>query len=257
MVQISPDMTKQGTLSSNLLGVVVLALASLSTAQEAGHDNQKVVCERLLRLSEENPRLELAKAEHARSGTHFVQGYFSVPENRSEEGGREIRLGLIVLPARSANPAPDPVFLLHGGPGAAATTFFNRQVNGWIRKKRDVVLIDQRGTGHSNKLHVPMPGNDAELQSYLESWFQPHLFEAALPELQQRADLSQYTTPNSVDDFDEVRSALGYDKINLRGGSYGSRSALAYMRRHPDTIRSATLQAIQPISYRNPFAPRA
>ena len=79
------------------------------------------------------------------------------------------------------------------------------------------------------------------------------MYEAALPRLQRRADLRQYTTANSVDDFDEIRASLGYEKINLRGGSYGTRSALVYMRRHPDTIRSASLQGIQPISYRNPL----
>ncbi len=71
--------------------------------------------------------------------------------------------------------------------------------------------------------------------------------------MQRRADLKQYTTDNSVDDFDEIRAALGYKKINLRGGSYGTRSALVYMRRHPGTIRTASLQGVQPISYRNPL----
>ena len=116
-----------------------------------------------------------------------------------------------------------------------------------------MVLIDQRGTGYSNKLHVPMPGSDEDLQGYFAPYFQPDLFEAALPALQTRADLTQYTTNNSVDDFDEVRAALGYETINLRGGSYGTRSALVYMRRHPETIRTATLQGVQPIAYRNPL----
>ncbi len=230
-----------------------LAALALCVAQAAATDNQERVCERLLARAEENPRLELSRAEHAPSDTVFVQGYYTVFENRAERRGREIRLGLVVLPARAQDPAPDPVFLLHGGPGAAATTFFRRQVRGWIRERRDVVLIDQRGTGSSNKLHVPMPGNDDDLQSYFESFYRPALYEAALPELQARADLGQYTTDNSVDDFDEIREALGYAKINLRGGSYGTRAALVYMRRHPDTIRSASLQGIQPISYRNPL----
>ena len=160
---------------------------------------------------------------------------------------------MIVLPARSEEPSPDPVFILTGGPGAAATKLFRRQVNGWIRKDRDVVLIDQRGTGSSNRLQVPMPGGDYDLQGYFESFFQPKIYEAALPLLQRRADLKQYTTDNSVDDFDEIRAALGYKKINLRGGSYGTRAALVYMRRHPGKIRSASLQGIQPISYLNPL----
>lgn len=234
----------------------ILFLASLSPSAAAQQDtptNQEHVATRLLALGETNPRLDLERVDHKESNSVIVQGYFSVPENRDTKKGRTIRIGMIVLPARNDNPAPDPVFILHGGPGAAATTLFRRQVNGWIRENRDVVLIDQRGTGSSNRLQVPMPGGDDDLQGYFESFFQPKIYQAALPRLQQRADLAQYTTINSIDDFDEIRVALGYDKINLRGGSYGTRSALVYMRRYPDAIRSASLQGIQPISYLNPL----
>ena len=237
-----------------LHGIAILAcLTSYANAQQAEPNNQERVSSRLLALAETNPRLELERIEHDASQSVFVQGYFSVPENRDSKKGRSIRIGMIVLPARSEDPAPDPVFFLHGGPGAAATKMFRRQVNGWIRKRRDVVLIDQRGTGSSNRLQVRMPGGDDDLQGYFESFFQPKIYQAALPRLQRRADLRQYTTTNSVDDFDEIRTALGYEKINVRGGSYGTRSALVYMRRHPGTIRSASLQGIQPISYRNPL----
>lgn len=235
------------------LVTVTCLLAPEAFAQSPRTDNQERVCARLLALAEENPRLELERVEHEESQSVLVQGYFTVPENRATKEGRTIRIGMIVLPARSEDAAPDPVFILHGGPGAAATKLFRRQVKGWIRKRRDVVLIDQRGTGSSNRLQVPMPGSDDNLQGYFESFFQPEVYEAALPRLQRRADLSQYTTANSVDDFDEIRAALNYEKINLRGGSYGTRSALVYMRRHPGTIRSASLQGIQPISYRNPL----
>ena len=238
--------------------LLCLAPATLLVAPEVfvqapPADNQERVCARLLALAEENPRLELERVEDEESKSVLVQGYFSVPENREEPGGREIRIGMIVLPARSEDAAPDPVFILHGGPGAAATKLFQKQVNGWIRERRDVVLIDQRGTGSSNRLQVPMPGGDDDLQGYFESFFQPEIYAAELPRLQRRADLSQYTTANSVDDFDEIRAALGYGRINLRGGSYGTRAALVYMRRHPDAIRSASLQGIQPISYQNPL----
>jgi pimeloyl-ACP methyl ester carboxylesterase len=232
---------------------LLACLTSYVHAQQAPQNNQELVSSRLLALAEANPRLELERIEHEKSQSVFVQGYFSVPENRDLEEGRSVRIGMVVLPARSEDPAPDPVFILHGGPGAAATKMFRRQVNNWIRQRRDVVLIDQRGTGSSNRLQVQMPGGDDDLQGYFESMFQPKIYQAELPRLQRRADLRQYTTANSVDDFDEIRAALGYEKINLRGGSYGTRSALVYMRRHPDTIRSASLQGIQPISYRNPL----
>ena len=237
-----------------LHGIALLAcLTSYAYAQQGKPNNQERVSARLLALAEANPRLELERIEHEESQSIFVQGYFSVPENRVLEEGRSIRIGMVVLPARSEDPASDPVFFLHGGPGAAATKMFRRQVNGWIRERRDVVLIDQRGTGSSNRLQVQMSGGDEDLQGYFDSLFDPEVYEAALPRLQRRADLRQYTTANSVDDFDEIRTALGYERINLRGGSYGTRAALVYMRRHPESIRTASLQGVQPISYRNPL----
>ena len=101
-----------------LIGLQSPALLARSTPT----DNQERVCARLLELAERNLRLELSRAEHEKSGTIFLRGSFSVFENRSLGQGREIRLGLIVLPARRDDAAPDPVFILHGGPGAAATS---------------------------------------------------------------------------------------------------------------------------------------
>ena len=145
-------------------GFVLLAcLNSCADAQQDKPNNQERVTSRLLALAEVNPRLELQRVEHKASQSVFVQGYFSVPENRDSQEGRSIRIGMVVLPARSEDPSPDPVFFLHGGPGAAATKMFRRQVNGWIREQRDVVLIDQRGTGSSNRLQVRMPGSDDDL----------------------------------------------------------------------------------------------
>ena len=235
------------------LAACALAPAALQDETAPALDPQVRACERLLALAEDNARLELGRGEHAGSDTHFVQGWFTVPENRDTGEGRELRLGLVVLPARAEEPAPDPVFLLHGGPGAPATAFFRAQLRGWLRERRDVVLVDQRGSGSSNALRVRLSGSDDDLQGYFASYFEPEAYRAALPELQERADLSQYTTPHAVDDFDELRAALGYEQVNLRGGSYGTRSALVWMRRHPSSIRTATLQGVQPIAYLNPL----
>ncbi len=247
-----------GLLSSASSGAATQEDASASSnAQDAARDaiagNQQKICDRLLSIAEKNPRLELFPATHERTNTRFVQGYYRVFENRETRTGREIKIGFAVLPARGENPAPDPVFILHGGPGAPATALFRRNLRSWMRERRDIVLIDQRGTGSSNPLHVKQLGSDDDIQSYFESMFRPDVYQAALPALQQIAELTQYTTHNAIDDFDEIREALGYEKINLRGGSYGTRSALVYLRRHPERIRCASLQAIQPISYRNPL----
>jgi len=97
-----------------------------------------------------------------------VQATYAVPEERGSEAGRTIRLRLLVLPALSAGPPPTPSSL-HGGPGAPATAFFAQGVDGWLRRTRDVVLIDQRGTGGSNPMRVPQAGSDEDLQGYFGS----------------------------------------------------------------------------------------
>ena len=89
----------------------------LVSARRGGQTAGKLVervAVRLLELSKANPRLDLERVEHEESGSVIVQGFFTVPENRDQVGGRTIRIGMIVLPARSEDPAPDPVFVLTG-----------------------------------------------------------------------------------------------------------------------------------------------
>lgn len=229
--------------------LLLLGPAQLINAQDLDGD----AIQELLDRAKHDERLTLSQATHEESGTPILVGTFSVYEDRDTAKGTMIDFRLVILPATGDRRAPDPVFILHGGPGAAASTMAMRNINAWFREQRDIVLIDQRGTGHSNRLDVSQTGNDEDLQSYFEPIFRPEIFRAELPRLSSIADLTKYTTQNAVDDFNEVREALGYERINLRGGSYGSRSALVYMRRHPETIRTATLQAVQPISYRNPL----
>jgi pimeloyl-ACP methyl ester carboxylesterase len=238
-----------GTTAAQPTPTVMLTSAS----QESSASIQQQRCKFWLKRAEALPELELKLGKHAATDSYFVQGYLTVRENRELEDGRQLRIHLIAIPALSKTPKPDPIFILHGGPGAPATAHFPGQLSGWLRQNRDVILIDQRGTGSSNQLQVSMPGSNDDLQGYFRSYFDPKLYRKALPELQAKADLSLYTTNHAVDDFNQVREALSYQKINLRGGSYGSRAALIYMRRYPQTIRSATLQGIAPIAYRNPL----
>ena len=208
---------------------------------------------RLLQLAAENPRLQLEERRHEASGTTVLQGTYRVFEDRTTRTGRTIDLNLLVLPALAMDSAPDPVFVLHGGPGAAATDYLGGMAKSWLRERRDIVLVDQRGTGRSNPLHVDLPDGREDPQVYLGPIFVPEYFAAALPRLRTIADLTKYTTPIAMDDLNEVREALGYDVINLRGGSYGSRAALVYLRRHPATARTATLNGIAPVSFLNPL----
>jgi pimeloyl-ACP methyl ester carboxylesterase len=182
-------------------------------------------------------------------------GSMPVWENRTTKSGRKIDLYMVVLPAQSPNPAPDPVFYLSGGPGygsaggAAGMAEFLAE----IRKQRDIVLVDQRGIGKSHPLHCDLPGGANDLQSYMRTLFPMETLRACEPKLAAEADLTQYTTQIAMDDLDDVRAWLGYQRINVFGGSYGTRAAQAYMRQHPDRVRSALLMGVMIMDGRMPF----
>jgi pimeloyl-ACP methyl ester carboxylesterase len=90
--------------------------------------------------------------------------------------------------------------------------------------------------------------------SYLESFLPVEGVRACRRDLEKRADLKLYTTALSVDDVDDVRAALGYDRINVQGGSYGSFAALEYMRRHRSNVRTAVLEGVVPPDARLPLS---
>jgi pimeloyl-ACP methyl ester carboxylesterase len=166
-------------------------------------------------------------------------GTYTVWENRAAKTGRTIDLNVRVLQATSPNPKPDPVFVLLGGPGEAATSAAEWYGDDPSTADRDVVLVDARGTGESNGLHCPIP-KDGPLQNYMPT-MNVAVLKACRAELEKHADLRYYLTTYAMDDLDDLRAALGYDKINLDGGSYGTRAALVYIRQHGDHVRTATL----------------
>ncbi len=173
---------------------------------------------------------------------------FEVWENREARAGRRIALKVVVLPATDAPVEHDAITFFGGGPGQAATTLapFLATVFAGTRQHRDILLVDQRGTGGSHALDCDLyPGSDP--QTALGSFFPIDRVRACRSALEKDADLGQYTTANAVDDVDEVRGALGYDRLDLLGGSYGTRAALVFLRRHPDHARVAVLQGVSPV----------
>jgi pimeloyl-ACP methyl ester carboxylesterase len=178
-------------------------------------------------------------------------GTLDVPENPAAPDGRTIGLHVVRLSARnSEDRVPDPLFLLAGGPGQAATEAYPPVVPalGRILRTRDIVLVDQRGTGQSSPLDCDSPeGLEANLR------------EDALVETARKcreeldADLTQYSTRRAAADLDAVREALGYERINLFGGSYGTRLALEYLRRHGDHARSAIIDGVAPRAMKLPL----
>ena len=172
-------------------------------------------------------------------------GRLGVPENPNDPGGRQIELFVARIPAVNLRKRPDPLFVLAGGPGQAATDFYTEAAAplARIHRDRDIVLVDQRGTGRSNGLFCSMDddalwrASDASLVAEARS---------CLDSLSRHADVAYYTTSLAVHDLDRVREALGYSTVDLYGESYGTRVALNYLRRFPRRVRAAILDGVVP-----------
>ncbi len=175
-------------------------------------------------------------------GRSALCGKLSVFEDRAAARGRRIDLNIAIIKSTSPNPAPDPVFYLSGGPGEAATNDNgNTSFLANIFHDRDLVLIDQRGTGGSNAVMSPTPPdwsglNPADLETTFAKWL-----KTALPKLHM--DPRFYTTTVAMQDLEQVRQILGYDQINLYGGSYGTTAAQYYLAAYPQHVRSVVLVA--------------
>jgi pimeloyl-ACP methyl ester carboxylesterase len=179
-------------------------------------------------------------------------GQLTVFENRETRAGRTIDLKIVVAPALRRDAKPDPLFVFEGGPGGGAATLAAYRVPLFRRFQtdRDIVLVDQRGTGDSNSLDCHVEGPDNEDLSTIDT-YPVERFRDCLDRL--KADARLYTTAIAMDDIDEVRRYLGYETINLWGGSYGTRAALVYLQRHEDSVRSVVLDGVAPTDMRMPL----
>jgi pimeloyl-ACP methyl ester carboxylesterase len=193
------------------------------------------------------------------AGFDAVCGHLSVPEDRSDPDGRRIELKVVVVPAQDAIPAEDPVFFLAGGPGGAATQSWANAPSVFpeIHAHRDIVLVDQRGTGDSNPLvFEDRPDIDGmskdEVRDFLTGWAD-EAFEAL------DGDARFYTSTVAADDLDDVRAALGYERIDLYGGSYGATLAQYYLRQHEEHVRAVVLDGgtLVDVPILELFAPRS
>lgn len=174
-------------------------------------------------------------------------GSLEVYEDRAKRRGRKISLAIHVYPATGSTKFPDPLFYIPGGPGSSA-----RDDAPWVaedmakvRETRDLIFLDQRGTGGSNPLVCEL-FDAKDVHSYLTHWNPPARVRECRKQLEQRANLGLYNTEPAMDDLDDVRSALGLEKINLLGASYGTRAVLTYIKRHGGRVRSAMLHGVAP-----------
>lgn len=159
-----------------------------------------------------------------------------------------LSLNVVVLPKFKEQSKELPMMFLAGGPGQAATELAGMLNNPLteIRQEHDIILIDQRGTGQSNGLLC-------DAQEYID----PLVIDSNDVDIEQEvkdcltsfADhhLPSYNTYQSIEDFEAVRQALGYQKVHIFGGSYGTRAGFAYLKNHPESIQTATLDSNAPM----------
>lgn len=173
-------------------------------------------------------------------------GFVQVPENYQQPNGKEIGVYYAILPAVSEGKRDDPLLILAGGPGQAATELapMIAKIFEPVRKNRDIVLIDQRGTGKSHPLQCDIDHAD-ELMQTDDAKSLTAMAERCLQRFEE-TDTLQYNTLNSINDFERVREHLGIKRFNLYGGSYGTRVGLKYLQHYPDSVRTATLDAVAP-----------
>jgi pimeloyl-ACP methyl ester carboxylesterase len=192
------------------------------------------------------PQLTL-KSCHIKGIRQQVQcGTLITPENYAKPDSVNININFVVLPAIDNSKEKHPLMFLAGGPGQAATELASYTFRRFsdIRKTRDLILIDQRGTGQSHPLQCT---DSLELDPYtsVPEDFSLTDIEQCLAQL--TGNLSQYNSENSIRDFDAVRAALGHQQVHIYGGSYGSRAGLVYMRMFPDSLKSVVLDSVGPI----------
>ncbi|MEV7611581.1 alpha/beta fold hydrolase [Streptomyces sp. NPDC089799] len=183
-------------------------------------------------------------------------GTLTVPENRAEPGGRQITLGVAIVPAKAAKPKADPIAWLAGGPGDDAVGEAKLAVDGGLNRDRDVILMSQRGT-YSAEPDLLCPNIDqfnaraVGLAQDAPSTERLHVAatKACRDKLAARGiDLGAYNDTESAADYADLRRALDIPQWNVFGISYGTHLALTYMRLHPEGIRSVGIDGILPPS---------
>lgn len=175
-------------------------------------------------------------------------GRFRVYEDREAGAGRTVDLAFVVLEATGPDRvAGEAVIPLPGGPGQAFTGAAADASHGAadLLRTRDFLLVDVRGVGRSQTLDCP--DFEIDVADRFGTMFPPEHIRMCHDALAGRARLDLYTTDLSVDDLDELRRWLGYDAVDLNGTSYGTRVAQVYMRRHPEAIRTVTLNSVAPV----------
>jgi pimeloyl-ACP methyl ester carboxylesterase len=212
------------------LGLIALALVLIAVRPGHAATAEETPC-RLLQ--------ELLPAAYGRCAT------LTVPEDYARPDGPTLDLFFARIPALTATPAPDPLVLINGGPGGSGVDLYLQLRAAFepIRRERDILLLDQRGTGRS------LSGLDCELPADFE------LVTATADEIRATVqsciaefdhDPRLFTTTLAVEDLESLRQSLGIEQWNVYGVSYGTRVAQHYLRRHGDHVRTMILDGVVP-----------
>ena len=213
------------------------------------------LCVPAVHAASQRPAIALAACRFADVARPARCGTLNVPENPDKPGGRQISIGVAVIPAASAPALADPIVLLQGGPGedSISSAGFYAERFAALLDYRDLLLVDQRGTGKSGALPCTLySAQDPALS--LRDVFPVATIKRCVRRLEARADLTQYTYDRFAGDLEQVRRGLGYGALNLYAGSYGTRAAQVYIRNFPASVRTAYLGSAVPMDAASPLA---
>ncbi len=231
-----------GALAWAALGVAVLP----ASAQAAGADGIPGAAP--ASRAEGRPGVQPCRITGVEHGA--LCGVLRRPLDPAQPAGTAIDVHFAVLPALARNRKPDPVFFFAGGPGQSALELAGgiSRLLARLGNRRDIVLIDQRGTGQSAPLRCAELPPTTPLAEQLDPARQMLRTQLCLQQLQAlpHGDLRHYSTWVAVQDADAVRQHLGAERVNLVGGSYGTRVVLEYMRQFPQATRRAVLDGVAP-----------
>ncbi|WP_413490216.1 alpha/beta hydrolase [Shewanella baltica] len=230
-------------LSTRMLSMSALMLAMASTATWASDVK-----------SQQTQAADIASNIANNTDTCYVEGvsdrlncgFVTVPENPNKPDGKQIQVHYVVLPAVKNVNHEEALLAIAGGPGQSAidnAAGFDAMLSK-VRQQRDILLIDQRGTGRSNLLtcdegaQSPLSFDDDNADTLAET-------QKCLAKID--ADVTQYGSLNAIKDFEAVRQHLGYKKLHVYGISYGTRMAQLYMRLYPAHLATVTLDGIVPM----------
>ena len=247
MYDFADKRTARG-LRRTLVSRAVASLAAAGLAWTGSVSAQPVSAQKVSpqTASAQEPSIQLEPCHLKHLSAWAECGTLEVPENRDEPDERKVRLKVAVLRAAAQPALPDPVFLLAGGPGQSAVAIAAgaKRTLGPANKRRDIVLVDQRGTGESSPL-------DCELD-FDALAFDDEAKRVAITECLAgfEADPLNFGTLDHVRDLEAVRTAIGAEKIHLYGGSYGTRVAQVYLREFPQSLATVTMDGVASMEIR-------